>query len=71
MCIGTTLAGLTIQRARTNGVRLLTARTRWDKRAARALLAQHGFGGVERDGGEIEYEPVVQPVAAAFDRSAC
>jgi RimJ/RimL family protein N-acetyltransferase len=56
MCVGSTLASLTIQRARTNGVTLLTATTLWDNRAARALLAQHGFRVVERHHGELEYE---------------
>lgn len=62
MCIGTALAGLMIQRARANGVTLLTARTLWDNRAARALLRQHGFRAVERDGGEIAYELVLEPL---------
>jgi RimJ/RimL family protein N-acetyltransferase len=71
MRIGTALAGLTIQQARTNGVTLLTARTLWDNRAARALLAQHGFRAVERHGGEIEYELVLEPVTPASAASAC
>ncbi|HXD65971.1 MAG TPA: GNAT family N-acetyltransferase [Solirubrobacteraceae bacterium] len=71
MCIGSTLAGLTIQRARTNGVTLLTATTLWDNRAARALLAQHGFRAVERHRGEIEYELVLEPLTPASTASAC
>lgn len=71
MCIGTTLAGLTIQRARTNGVTLLTATTLSDNRAARALLAQHGFRAVERHRGEIEYELVLEPLTPAPTASAC
>jgi RimJ/RimL family protein N-acetyltransferase len=71
MCIGTALAGLTIQRARTNGVTLLTGRTLWDNRAARALLAQHGFRAVKRLGGEIEYDLALEPLTPASVDSAC
>jgi RimJ/RimL family protein N-acetyltransferase len=71
MCIGTALAGLTIQRARTNGVTLLTARTLWDNRAARALLQQHGFRVVDRDGSEIEYELALEPLTPASIDPAC
>lgn len=55
MCVGAALAGLTIQRARANGVAVLTATTLWDKHGARRLLRRHGFRAVGRDGGEIEY----------------
>ncbi len=39
MCVGTALAGLTIHRARANGVAALTARTLWDNHGARATSA--------------------------------
>jgi RimJ/RimL family protein N-acetyltransferase len=71
MCIGTTLAVQTIQRARANGVTLLTATTLWDNRAARALLAQHGFRAVERHRAEIEYELVLARLMPAPAASAC
>jgi RimJ/RimL family protein N-acetyltransferase len=71
MRIGTALADLTIQRARINGVGLLTATTLWDNRAARALPAQHGFRAVKRDGGEIEYELELEPLTPASVDSAC
>jgi RimJ/RimL family protein N-acetyltransferase len=66
MCIGTALAGLTIHQARTSGVTLLTATTLRENRAARALLRKHGFRAVDSQGGEIEYELVLQPLTPAF-----
>jgi RimJ/RimL family protein N-acetyltransferase len=64
VCVGTALAGLTIRRARANGVAALTATTLWDNHGARALLRRHGFRAVERDGGEIEYELALEPVTS-------
>jgi RimJ/RimL family protein N-acetyltransferase len=55
MGIGTALASLTIQRARTNGLTLLTATTLWENRAARGLLRLHGFRARQSRGGEIQY----------------
>jgi RimJ/RimL family protein N-acetyltransferase len=64
-CVGTALAGLTIQRARANGVAALTARTLWDNHGARALLRRYGFRAVGRDGGEIDYELPLEPLTSA------
>jgi ribosomal protein S18 acetylase RimI-like enzyme len=54
--IGTMLVALTIERARANGFRLLTATTLWENRAARALLRRYRFMAVESQGPQIDYE---------------
>ena len=64
---GSSLAGLTIQRARANGVAVLTATTLWDNHGARRLLRRHGFRAVGRDGGEIEYALALHPLTPASD----
>lgn len=56
MGIGTALADLTIQHARANGLRFLTATTLWENRAARGLLRHHGFLVRQSHGGAIEHE---------------
>ena len=56
MGVGTALARLTIQRACSNGLTLLTARTLWENRAARELLRRHGFRARQSHGGEVDYE---------------
>ncbi len=67
MCVGAALAGLTIARARASGLAVLTATTLWDNHAARALLRRHGFRGVGRDGGAVEYELALHPLTSASD----
>ena len=56
MGIGTALVTYTVQRARDNGVELLTATTLWRNRPARALLRRFAFQAYARDGSEIELE---------------
>ena len=56
MGIGTALASLTIERAQTNGLTLLTATTLWENHAARRLLRHHGFRARRSRGPEIEHE---------------
>jgi hypothetical protein len=63
MRIGTALASLIIQRARSNGVTSLKATTLWDNRAARGLLRDHGFRPQGSRGGEIEYEIELEELA--------
>jgi RimJ/RimL family protein N-acetyltransferase len=70
MSIGTTLARLTIQRARANGLTLLTAKTLWENRAARGLLQQHGFRARQSHGGEIDYELTLEELGLATANAA-
>ena len=70
MGIGTALARLTIQRARANGLTLLTARTLWENRAARGLLRQHGFRARQSHGGEIDYELKLEELGLATVKAA-
>jgi RimJ/RimL family protein N-acetyltransferase len=56
MGIGTALSDLTIQHAHANRLRLLTATTLWENRAARGLLGHLGFRARQSCGGEIGYE---------------
>ena len=70
MGIGTALARLTIQRARANGLTLLTARTLWENRAARGLLRQHGFRARQSHGGEIDYELKLEELGLATVNAA-
>jgi RimJ/RimL family protein N-acetyltransferase len=65
MGIGTTLAGLVIQRARTNGFTRLTATTLWENRPGRALLRDLGFHATASNGYEIEFELDLRPVLRA------
>ena len=67
MCVGTALAGLTIERARANGVAVLTATTLSDNHGARRLLRHHGFRAVGRAGGEIEFELALDALTSASD----
>jgi GNAT superfamily N-acetyltransferase len=54
--IGTALATHIVQRARANGVALLTAATLWDNRPARALLRRFGFRARASQGSVIELD---------------
>jgi RimJ/RimL family protein N-acetyltransferase len=54
MGIGIALATRTVQRARANGLTLLTATTLWENRPARALLARLGFRARASQGSVIE-----------------
>jgi RimJ/RimL family protein N-acetyltransferase len=56
MRLGTVLANHTVERARRNGVALLTATTVWENAAARALLWRLGFRARGSAGHEIELE---------------
>jgi protein lysine acetyltransferase len=56
MGIGSALARHTVQRARANGVALLTATTLWENRPARALLRRLEFRARASRGCEIELE---------------
>ena len=61
--IGTALALRTIELAQANGIRLLTATTLWENRAARGLLSLHGFHARGSSGGAISYELRLEPAA--------
>jgi RimJ/RimL family protein N-acetyltransferase len=54
--IGTALARRIIQRARANGLALVTATTWRDNQPARALLRRYGFRTPRSNGRAIEYE---------------
>jgi GNAT superfamily N-acetyltransferase len=54
--IGTALTSLTIDHAHANGRRFLPATTRWENRAARGLMRNHGFRARRSRGGEIEHK---------------
>jgi RimJ/RimL family protein N-acetyltransferase len=54
MGIGTALATRTVERARANGLTLLTATTLWENRPARALLRRLGFRARASQGSVIE-----------------
>jgi RimJ/RimL family protein N-acetyltransferase len=56
MGIALTLAKLTIERARANGLTTLTAIVLWDNHAARAALQRLGFCAVRSAGTTIELE---------------
>jgi GNAT superfamily N-acetyltransferase len=56
MGIGTELAARLVERARANGVTLLTATTVWENRPARALLRRLGFCTRASRGAEVELE---------------
>ena len=66
MGIGAALARLTIERAQTNGLTLLTATSLWENRAARRLLRRLGFRARQSRGGEIEHELRLEEVAPAW-----
>jgi RimJ/RimL family protein N-acetyltransferase len=54
--IGLMLAEALIQRARENGIKVLTATTLWENHAARALARRMGFRARSSAGNEIELE---------------
>jgi RimJ/RimL family protein N-acetyltransferase len=63
--IGTELARRTVERARTNDLRVLTATTLWENRPARAVLRRLGFRARASRGSEIELElELARPPAA-------
>jgi RimJ/RimL family protein N-acetyltransferase len=70
MGIGTALASLTIQHAHANGLRVLTATTLWENRAARGLLRHHGFRARQSRGGEIEHELKLEELGPATAKAA-
>ena len=54
--IGTELARRTVDRARLNGLTLLTATTLWENRPARVLLRRLGFRACSSHGGAIDQQ---------------
>jgi RimJ/RimL family protein N-acetyltransferase len=62
MGVGTTLVGLAIERARTNGFTVLTATTLWENQPARAILRRLGFTARASHGLEIEHEVPLVPL---------
>lgn len=64
MGIGTALATCTVERARTNGVSLLTATTLWENRPARALLRRLGFSALGSQGHTLEAKLELQACSA-------
>ena len=66
--IGTELARRTVDRARANGLTLLTATTLWENRPARALLRGLGFRTRASHGSEIELELELSPDGEAGHR---
>jgi RimJ/RimL family protein N-acetyltransferase len=61
MGVGTELAVRLVDRARANGITLLTATTLWENRPARALLRRLGFRARASHGAEIELELTLNP----------
>ena len=59
--VGTALVARLLDRARANGITLLTATTLWDNRPARALLKRLGFRARTSHSGEIELELELNP----------
>ncbi len=54
--VGTRLAIQAIQRAKPNGLSLLTATTFWDNRPARRMMRTLGFNTVGYDGALLDME---------------
>lgn len=61
MGIGTALARCVVERARENGVTLLTARTLWENRSAQALLRHLRFRACASYGSEVEFVLELEP----------
>lgn len=61
MGVGTELVARLLDRARANGITLLTATTLWENRPARALLRRLGFQARASHGVEIELELELNP----------
>jgi RimJ/RimL family protein N-acetyltransferase len=61
MGIGTELASRLVERARANGITVLTATTLSENRPARALLRRLGFRSRKRQGVAIELELKIEP----------
>jgi len=59
--IGTALCRLVVQRARDNGLTLLTATALWNNQPARRLLRRLGFHACRSQGREIELALVLDP----------
>jgi RimJ/RimL family protein N-acetyltransferase len=69
MGIGTELAGRLFERARANGITLLTATTLSENRPARALLRRHRFQPRESHRGVIELELALRTERRITERS--
>jgi GNAT superfamily N-acetyltransferase len=61
MGVATELAGRLMERARANGLTLLTATTLWENRPARALLQRLGFRARASQGSDLELELELEP----------
>jgi protein lysine acetyltransferase len=61
MGVGTELVARLVDRARANGITLLTATTLWENRPARALMRRLGFRARASHGAEIELELELNP----------
>jgi RimJ/RimL family protein N-acetyltransferase len=59
--VGTALVARLVDRARANGITLLTATTLWENRPARALMRRLGFRARTSHGPEIELELELSP----------
>jgi RimJ/RimL family protein N-acetyltransferase len=69
MGIGTELARRLLERARANGITLLTAATLSENRPARALLRRHRFDPRASQGGVIELELMLGTVRTMTERN--
>jgi RimJ/RimL family protein N-acetyltransferase len=63
MGVGTEIAAHLVERARANGLTLLTATTLWENRPARALLRRLGFRACASRGAEVEFELDLEPAS--------
>lgn len=54
--IGTALATSIVQRARANGVTVLSASTLWENRSARAVMRRFGFRAIASSGSVVEFK---------------
>jgi RimJ/RimL family protein N-acetyltransferase len=63
MGIGTALVKVAIQRARANGLTLVTASVLWENRPARSLLRRLGFRALGSSGSVIEMQLGLEPDA--------
>lgn len=68
--IGTALVAATIDRARANGLHVLTASTLWANAPARALLRRAGFRPTGSDGGVVDLELRLGAGTAALSAAA-
>jgi ribosomal protein S18 acetylase RimI-like enzyme len=63
MGVGTEITVHLVERARANGLTLLTATTLWENRPARALLRRLGFRPCASRGAEVELELDLEPAS--------